>query len=64
MNAVKGFFLSRTADLKAAQVMLIQSWHSKCLPATNELTLGRILTPLALLVVLNFMLSLSTSNGR
>lgn len=64
MNALSGFSSARVADLKAAQVLLLDGWRNRSLPASHELTMGRIFTPLALLVVLNFLLTLTTSNGR
>lgn len=64
MNALSGFSSARMADLKAAQVLLLDGWRNRSLPASHELTMGRIFTPLALLVVLNFLLTLTTSNGR
>ncbi|DBB01244.1 hypothetical protein WJX77_008818 [Trebouxia sp. C0004] len=64
MNAVGGFFHARIGDLKDAQVLMLDGWQTRSLPSSHVLTLGRILTPLALLVFLNVMLALATSNGR
>jgi len=64
MNAVGGFFHARMADLKDAQVLMLNGWRTRSLPASYDLTVGRILTPLALLVFLNVLLALATSNGR
>ena len=64
MNAVGGFFYARMADLKDAQVLMLNGWHTRSLPASHVLTMGRILTPLALLVFLNVLLTLANSNGR
>jgi len=64
MNAVGGFFRARMADLKDAQVLMLNGWRTRSLPAAYDLTVGRILTPLALLVFLNVLLALATSNGR
>lgn len=64
MNAVGGFFHARMADLKDAQVLMLTSWQTQSLPSSHVLTIGRILTPLALLVFLNVLLALATSNGR
>ena len=58
------FYHTRAADLQAAQGILLNSWRTKSLPASQEFTLGRVFTPLALLLVLNLLASLSTSHGR
>lgn len=64
MNALGGFFHARMADLKDAQVLMLDGWQTRSLPASHVLTVGRILTPLALLVFINVLLTLATSNGR
>ena len=43
---------------------MLNGWRTRSLPASYDLTVGRILTPLALLVFLNVLLALATSNGR
>ena len=58
------FVTLRLADLKASQAILLRSWHKRSLPASNELTLGRIFTPLALIAALNVTLAMTTRNGR
>lgn len=58
------FYKTRVADIRAAQTILLNSWRTKSLPASQDLTVGRIVTPLTLLLVLNLLASLSTSHGR
>lgn len=58
------FVTLRLADLKASQAIFLKSWHKRSLPASNELTLGRIFTPLALIAALNVTLAMTTRNGR
>lgn len=64
MIGLTNIYQSRAADLRSAQTMMLNSWRTKSLPASQEITLGRILTPLALLLVLNLLAILSTSRGR
>ena len=64
MLGMETFYNTRVADLRAAQTILLNSWRTKSLPASQDLTLGRIVTPLTLLLVLNLLASLSTSHGR
>lgn len=64
MYGLPDFYHSRAADVRAAQTMLLNIWRTKSLPASQEITIGRICTPLALLLVLNLLASLSTSHGR
>lgn len=64
MLGLETFYNTRVADLRAAQTILLNSWRTKSLPASQDLTLGRIVTPLTLLLVLNLLASLSTSHGR
>ena len=64
MSGIKEFCHTRIEDLKATQTILVNSWTSGSLPAPQELTLGRICTSLAVLLVLNLSASLVTRNGR
>ena len=64
MLGLGAFYNSRVADFRAAQTILLNSWRTKSLPASQDLTVGRIVTPLTLLLLLNLLASLSTSHGR
>lgn len=64
MLSLGTFYNTRIADLRAVQTILLNIWGTKSLPASYEYTLGSILTPLALLLVLNLLASLSTKHGR
>ena len=64
MPGLGTFYNTRVADLRAAQTILLNSWRTKSLPASQELTLGGIVTPMTLLLVFNLLASLSTSHGR
>ena len=64
MLSLGTYYNTRIADLRAAQTILLKSWRTKTLPASQECTLGSLLTPLALLLVLNLVASLSTKHGR
>ena len=64
MLGLSDFYRTRVKDLHAAQSILANSWKTKTLPASHDLTLGRIFTPLALLLIVNLAASLLTSNGR